>query len=145
MVPFKARFSGVSRLSLGFHSSAGGSAFFGRDNLIPSGATFYLVAKLDKPTAEKAAALTWPTDHHIAPLYGIDGEAVPGGKKAGDSKEIARIFIQDFVTTVTFKLSQTSLQKAYYSTPDLRASQMSLGLDVDLQWVPGLTYNDVVL
>lgn len=123
----------------------GGSAFFGRDNLIPSGATFYLVAKLDKPTAEKAAALTWPTDHHIAPLYGIDGEAVPSGKVAGDSKEIARIFIQDFVTTVTFKLSQTSLQKAYYSTPDLRASQMSLGLDVDLQWVPGLTYNDVVL
>ena len=123
----------------------GGSAFFGRDNLIPSGATFYLVAKLDKPTAEKAAALTWPTDHHIAPLYGIDRESVPDGKKAGDSKEIARIFIQDFVTTVTFKLNQTSLQKAYYSTPDLRASQMSLGLDVDLQWVPGLTYNDVVL
>lgn len=121
-----------------------GDAFFGRDNLIPSGATFYLVAKLEKPTAEKAAEIHWPNDHHIPPLYGIDGEDVPTGKTAGDSKEIARVFIQDFMTTVTFKLGQTSLQKAYYSTPDLRASQMSLGLDVDLQWEDGLDYTPVI-
>lgn len=123
----------------------GGDSFYGRDNLIHTGATFYLVAKLDKPTADQASALSWPADHHIAPLYGVNGEEVPSGKTAGESKQIARIFIQDFMTTVTFKLNATSLQKAYYSTPDLRASQMSLGLDVDLQWTPGLTYNDVPL
>lgn len=123
----------------------GGDSFYGRDNLIRTGATFYLVAKLDKPTADQASALSWPADHHIAPLYGVNGEEVPAGEKAGESKEIARIFIQDFMTTVTFKLNATSLQKAYYSTPDLRASQMSLGLDVDLQWTPGLEYNDVPL
>lgn len=119
----------------------GGDSFYGRDNLIHNGATFYLVAKLDKPTADKASDLSWPADHHIAPLYGVNGEDVPSGKTAGESKEIARIFIQDFMTTVTFKLNATSLQKAYYSTPDLRASQMSLGLDVDLQWTSGLTYD----
>lgn len=122
----------------------GGDSFYGRDNLIRTGATFYLVAKLNKPDSDKVSALTWPADHHIAPLYGVNGEAVPDGKTAGESKEIARIFIQDFMTTVTFSLGANSLQKAYYSTPDLRASQMSLGLDVDLQWTPGLTYNDVV-
>ncbi|MBR1637050.1 MAG: hypothetical protein IJ687_04295 [Bacteroidales bacterium] len=119
----------------------GGDSFYGRDNLIHNGATFYLVAKLDKPTADQASALSWPADHHIAPLYGVNGETVPSGKTAGESKQIARIFIQDFMTTVTFKLNATSLQKAYYSTPDLRASQMSLGLDVDLQWTSGLTYD----
>lgn len=124
-----------------------GEAFYGRDNLIHNGATFYLVAKLDKPTNDQATSLAWPTDHHIAPLYRVDNpsETLPEGKAAGDSKEIARIFIQDFMTTVTFSLGANSLQHAYYSTPDLRASQMSLGLDVDLQWTPGLTYNDVAL
>ena len=122
-----------------------GEAFYGRDNLIHSGATFYLVAKLDKPTADQASALSWPADHHIAPLYGVNEEEVPAGKEAGQSKQIARIFIQDFMTTVNFSLNATSLQHAYYSTPDLRASQMSLGLDVDLQWTPGLVFNDIPL
>lgn len=119
----------------------GGESFYGRDNLIPHGGVFYLVAKLDKPTAEKASALPWPTDHQIPPVYGVDSEAVPSGKTAGASKQIARVFIQDFMTTATFTLDQNSLKKAYYSVPDLRASQMSLGLSVDLNWIQGLTYN----
>lgn len=118
----------------------GGDAFYGRDNLIPSGGVFYLVAKLDKPTTDQANAIQWPTDHHIPPLWGVDGETVTSPNVKGDSKKIARVFIQDFVTTVVFKLNEDSLQHAYYSTPDLRASQMSLGLSVDLQWTPGLNY-----
>lgn len=119
----------------------GGDAFFGRDNLIPNGGVFYLVAKLDKPTAEQANAIQWPTDHQIPPIWGVDGETVTSPNVKGDSKKIARVFIQDFVTTVTFTLGEYSLQHAYYSTPDLRASQMSLGLSVDLQWTPGVNYD----
>ena len=124
----------------------GGEAFWGRDNLIPSGGVFYLVAKLPKPTADQITDLrkSWPTDHQIPPIYGVGTETVPSGKVAGESKQIPRVFIQDFVTTAVFKIGATSLQKAYYSIPDLRASQMSLGLSVDLQWTPGLEYEIVL-
>ncbi|MBP5483699.1 MAG: hypothetical protein J6X99_05515 [Bacteroidales bacterium] len=120
----------------------GGQAFYGRDNLIPQGGVFYLVGKLDKPSTipEKVSALVWPEDHQIPPVYGVDTESVPAGKKAGQSKKIARVFIQDFMTTATFKIGELSLQNAYYSVPDLRASQMSLGLSVDLEWTQGIDY-----
>ena len=118
----------------------GGDAFWGRDNLIPHGGVFYLVAQLPKPTAEQQNALSWPTDHQIPPVWGVDGETVTSPAVAGQSKKIARVFIQDFMTTATFKIGATSLQKAYYSVPDLRASQMSLGLSVDLNWTPGINY-----
>lgn len=120
----------------------GGDAFWGRDNLIPSGGVFYLVAKLPKPTTEQITGLSskWPTDHQIPPVWGVDGENV-GTNVAGESKQIARVFIQDFMTTATFKIDANSLKHAYYSVPDLRASQMSLGLSVDLEWTQGLDYS----
>lgn len=119
-----------------------GDAFYGRDNMIPNGGVFYLVAKIEKPNADQRNTLhaAFPTDHQIPPVYGVDGETVPDGKYAGESKKIARVFIQDFVTNATFRIGQYSLQNAYYSVPDLRASQMSLGLSVDLQWIPGINY-----
>lgn len=119
-----------------------GEDFYGRDNMVPSGGVFYLVAQMTKPDADQIAALAskWPADHQIPPIYGVDDEAVPDGKTAGESKQIARVFIQDFVTNATFRINETSLQNAYYSVPDLRASQMSLGLSVDLQWIPGIDY-----
>lgn len=120
-----------------------GDAFWGRDNLIPNGGVFYLVGKLPKPNTDQINGLAtkWPSDHQIPPLYGIDEEDVPTGHFAGESKKVARVFIQDFVTTAKFTLGQDALKHAYYSVPDLRASQMSLGLSVDLQWTSGLTYN----
>lgn len=124
----------------------GGSAFWGRDNMIPSGGKFYLLGKLPKPGANAIAAGAWPADHQIAPVYGVaydDGTNYPatlGTHTAGASRKVARVFIQDFMTTATFKIGETSLQHAYYSVPDLRASQMSLGLSVDLQWSSGLSY-----
>lgn len=119
-----------------------GDAFYGRDNLIPSGGVFYLVAQMEKPNVDQRTALKskFPTDHQIPPVYGVDNEVVPNGKFAGESKKFSRVFIQDFVTSATFRIGETSLQKAYYSVPDLRASQMSLGLSVDLQWIPGIDY-----
>ena len=117
-----------------------GEPFYGRDNLVPTGGVFYLVAKLVKPTADQANALPWPADHQIPPIYGVDGETVTSPAVAGESKKIARVFIQDFVTNATFRINETSLQNAYYSVPDLRASQMSLGLSVDLQWISGIDY-----
>lgn len=120
-----------------------GVDFWGRDNLIPNGAKFYMVALLSN-TAARQSSITWPADHQIPPIYGVDGEEVPTGKKAGESKQIPRIFIQDFMTTAVFTLNENSLKKAYYSMPDLRSSNMSLGLSVDLQWEPGYVFDDLV-
>ena len=121
-----------------------GDAFWGRDNLIPTNGYFYLVAKIEKPNADQISGLEskWPTDHQIPPIYGVDNETVPSGHYAGESKKIARVFMQDFMTEVKFKFVSGSLKNAYYTMPDLRASQMSLGLSVDLQWTPGLVYNE---
>ena len=123
----------------------GGDAFWGRDNLIPTGGTFYLVGKLPKPTADQITgfASKWPTDHQIPPVYGINGvdDYTAVSAKPGESKKIPRIFIQDFMTTANFTIGTKSLQHAYYSVPDLRASQMSLGLSVDLQWNTGLSFD----
>lgn len=122
-----------------------GIPFWGRDNMIPTGGTFYLVGKLAKPTQAQSDGLTWPTDHQIPPLYGINGvddyTGVTGDPKPGDSKKIGRVFIQDFVTTANITIGVDALKKAYYSVPDLRASQMSLGLSIDLKWATGLQYD----
>ena len=106
-----------------------GESFWGKDNLIPNGGVFYLVAKLPKPTANDN--ITWPSDHQIPPV----------NASTGVSLNVARVFIQDFMTTANFRIGENSLKNAYYSIPDLRASQMSLGLSVDLKWESGITYN----
>lgn len=124
-----------------------GDPFWGKHNLIPTDGFFYLVAEIPAPTTAQINGLAsaWPTDHQIPPVYGVDGEDVPGDKVAGESKKIARVFMQDFMTEIKFNLVQESLKNAYYTMPDLRASQMSLGLSVDLQWIPGIVYSDINL
>ena len=117
-----------------------GDAFWGKDNLIRSGGTFYLCAEL-KNTATNQASITWPTHYQIPPLYGVDGADVPSGKVAGQSKQIPRVFIQNFMTTATFRIGLESLKKAYVTVPDLRSTQMSLGMSVDLSWQSGYTYD----
>ena len=51
------------------------------------------------------------------------------------------MFIQDFVTSALFKIGLNSLKYAYVTVPDLRSSQMSLGLSVDIQWQNGFEYD----
>ncbi|GJG65118.1 hypothetical protein PRLR6014_15940 [Prevotella lacticifex] len=112
-----------------------GDDFWGRDNLIRKGQTFYLVAELD-PTGKEIPAANWDTHYQVPPL---DGE--------GNSTKTTRIFVQDYMTTVNFKLTAdatnhtSSLQDAYVTIPDLRSSQLSFGLSVDLDWRAGLTFD----
>ncbi len=118
-----------------------GDPFWGKHNLIPTDGYFYLVAEVPAPTTAQVGGLAWPTDHQIPPVYGVDDEVVPTGMVKGESKKIGRVFMQDFMTEIKFKLIESSLKSAYYTMPDLRASQMSLGLSVDLKWIPGLQYD----
>lgn len=113
------------RVALQFVNS--GDDFWGRDNLIRSGQTFYLVAELD-PTGQSIA--NWDSYYQVPPL-----------DATGKSTKTTRVFVQDYMTTANFKIAGTSLQGAYVTIPDLRSSQLSFGLSVDLDWRPGLTFD----
>ena len=114
-----------------------GDDFWGRDNMVRSGGTFYLLGQLKN---SEGGTITWPTNYQVPPIYGVDGEDIPSGKTAGASKQIPRVFIQDFMTKATFRIGQMSLHNAYVTTPDLRTTQMSLGLSVDLSWETGYEF-----
>ena len=123
-----------------------GVDFWGLNNLIRNGATFYITGKLDpdEATAEKLAELgktaeqyaadkslgiTWPTKYALPPYAG-DGSTI---------KE-RRVFIQDYMTQANFTIGENSLQSALIAVPDLRSTQISLGLSVDLVWQGGLVF-----
>jgi hypothetical protein len=112
-----------------------GDDFWGRDNLIRKGQTFYLVAELD-PTSKEIPAANWDTYYQVPPL-----------DATGKSTKTTRVFVQDYMTTANFKFTAdgtnhtSSLQDAYVTIPDLRSSQLSFGLSVDLDWRPGLTFD----
>ena len=106
--------------------------FYGRGNLIRYGGKFYLVGKLELKLTTDPKAIAdsnWPAYY-----------AIPPYTSSGATNKITRVFIQDFMTTATFKIGATSLQNAFVTVPDLRSSQTSLGLSVDLKWQTGLSF-----
>ena len=132
------------RVALEFKNE--GDPFWGKDNIIPKDGIFYLIAELPvaSATGGKITGIpAWPDEakYAIPPVYGVDSEAVPSGKTKGHSKQINRVFIQNFVTSATFTLGAESLKHAYVTVPNLASTQMSLGLSVDLTWHTGFTYN----
>jgi hypothetical protein len=106
--------------------------FYGKGNMIRYGGKFYLVGKLELGSKTVADG-NWPT-HYAIPPY----------TAAGETNKISRVFIQDFMTTANFKIGTNSLKNAFVTVPDLRSSQTSLGLSVDLKWLPGLEFEYVL-
>lgn len=120
-----------------------GDDFWGQGNLVRKGTTFYLLAMLPKPTTEQAAAFQWPSTAatgNVNRFY-----EVPPIDNTGVSRKIARVFVQDYKTTATFVIGAKSLQNALVTVPDLRSTQMSFGLSVDLTWKSGITYDNISL
>ena len=131
-----------------------GKDFWGQHNLVRNGGTFYLIGKLDpdKPsyndrtkdlsTSDLSAGITWPGTEsgasgalYALPPYGDDGKTL----------KQRRVFIQDYMTEANFVIGATSLQKALVTVPDLRSTQISLGLSVDLSWQTGIHFEDILL
>lgn len=86
--------------------------FYGKDGFIPHGATFYVVGKLIKQNANNTQ---------------------------GNTDNATRIFQQDYKTTANVTLK--TLKNAYYTLPDLRATNLSFGLAVDLTWQKGYVFD----
>lgn len=113
-----------------------GKDFWGELNLIRNGGTFYLVGKLDlKADSVISQDVEFPDEKffHYPPFYD-DGQTV----------KVKRVFMQDFMTNAKFQIGETSLQHAYMTIPDLRSSQISLGLSVDMEWQAGLDFTVVL-
>ena len=87
---------------------------------------FYLIGELD-PSGKTLTACT----HDPLPPY--------------QNPEVPRVFMQDHMTNVKFKIGQWSLQYAYLNIPDLRSSSVTLGLSVDLSWSQGIDFEEVVI
>ncbi len=73
----------------------------------------------------------------------VDGKFYLVGKLDPTNSQLQNVtspavFMPDYQTTVTAKIS--TLKYAYNTIPDLRATNMQLGLSVDLTWTPGLTF-----
>lgn len=88
-----------------------GGDFYGADGVIKNGATFYLVGQLDMTKLGTG----------------------------GNTNSLTSVFEQDYTTVATFTIS--SLKNAYNCIPDLRGTQLSLGLAVDLEWKNGVIFD----
>ena len=112
--------------------------FYGENNLIRSGATFYIVGKLDPDEGHSLTdysdGIKWPSKYALPP-YDANGNSI----------HERRVFIQHYMTSATFVIGRNSLQHALVAVPDLRSSQISLGLSVDLKWQTGLNFDEVIL
>ena len=115
-----------------------GRDIWGELNLIRNGGTFYLVGELDpkkngvaENLKNKSGQIDLTRPDFFYPPYDSDGKTL----------DIPRVFMQDYVTSVNFNFTETSLQHAYITMPDLRAGQVSLGLSVDINWEDGMSFD----
>lgn len=93
-----------------------GTDFCGYNGIIKAGAKFYMLASLDPTTGTK-----------------------PTGISAEEEAKLDHVFVQDHNTKVVFTMKD--LKNAYIGVPDLRSTDLQLGLSVDLEWLQGLTFN----
>ena len=110
-----------------------GTDFWGMHNLVRNGGTFYIIGKLD-PTA--SGAITLPSDYDLPP-YTSTTDAT--------SVKAKRVFIQSFKTEAHFYLTANSLKSAYVTVPDLRSTELSLGMSVDVSWHSGINFSRIEL
>lgn len=109
--------------------------FWGEDNLIRQGGTFYIKGVMTIPDSESTTpTIVWDSKYQVPPL----------NQTTGVSTKTPRVFIQDHVTEANITLGANALKHAVVSVPDLRSSQTSLGLSVDLTWSQGLVFSPTI-
>ena len=104
-------------------------SFYGLSGLIKAGQKFYLIGELD-PSSTSVEPVDWTKQTSFQ-----EGDT-------GYGKD--RVFIRDAITTVTFTIGKTALQRAYSTIPDMRSTQLFFGLSVDLEWKAGLNFNVII-
>ena len=121
-----------------------GKDFYGKDNIIFDGGTFYLTGVLNLSAGADGDAqpnMSVLKGYRIPPVKTTNGITETDAGENDDYAAAKRIFIQDFMTTIKITLSNAALKNAYATIPDLRPIQMYFGLSVDLDWKTGATLN----
>lgn len=117
--------------------------FWGELNLVRAGGVFYLLGKLDLSAAvnnardpnkggQEGAFTDLSRNNYCYP---------PFNPATGETINAPRVFMQDYMTTATLVLGTDCLKHAYVTLPDLRSSQVSLGVSIDMTWTPGLAFD----
>ena len=112
--------------------------FWGEMNLIRKGGVFYLVGKLDLAAAVAKARTT---NASAFTNLDRDWDCYPPYDNNGNTVNAPRVFMQDYITVANLILGEDCLKHAYVTVPDLRSSQISLGLSIDMSWTTGLTFD----
>lgn len=119
---------------------------------VAEGANYTLVLDNKQETAQ-SVNIAIELENDAVDFYGKDG-VVPNGSKFyliaqldPASKTVSEVtnpyvFMQDYKTKATLTIK--SLKNAYNTIPDLRATQLSLGLAVDLDWKTGIVFDEVI-
>lgn len=117
------------------------SDFYGSNGIILKGQKFYIVGKLEIGSN----GFPYPK---VGSTEEVTTEANIATKTASYYPSLTpRVFIQDFETVANFILKQGSetepgsLGKAIVTLPDLRSTNQTLGLSVDLSWRKGLSFD----
>lgn len=121
-----------------------GMDFWGELNLIRKGGTFYLVGKLDLSDAVAAARAGDGNQDKFTDLSRKYYNYPPYNPADGTTINAPRVFMQDYMTKANLIIGENALKHAYVTVPDLRSSQISLGVSIDMEWESGLAF-DVVL
>lgn len=82
----------------------------------------------------------------VVPVGGkfyLCGQLNPDGKTVDNFTGTPHVFMADYKTVANVTIN--SLANAYNTIPDLRATQMKLGLSVDLEWKNGIVFDDVTI
>lgn len=116
-----------------------GDDFWGEMNLIRHGGTFYLLGKLNL-----AAAVASARAGNADAFTSLDRKYYcypPYNPTTGETINAPRVFMQDYMTQANLILGTDALKHAYMTVPDLRSSQISMGLSIDMSWTPGLAFD----
>lgn len=116
-----------------------GEDFWGEMNLVRNGSVFYLVGKLNLSDAIQKAR-----ESNDAAFSDLDRDYYcypPFNPTNGKTINAPRVLMQDYVTTANLVFGTDCLKHAYVTVPDLRSSQVSLGVSVDMTWTPGLAFD----
>ena len=125
--------SAQEKVTFALELENGNVEFYGQEGVIAAGQKFYLIGQLDPSTGN----INWPTYPEASSTTSTLPESYRNRYPVKAKND--RVFVQDFTTTAQVNIK--SLKNAYVTIPDLRATQLQLGLSVDLSWRAGLTYD----
>lgn len=118
-------------------------------NNVPSSPNYTLV--LDNSTnSTKPVSIALELENNSGTdFYGVQGKIAAGAKfylvaqlnptAVNPTPSVGSVFLKNYQTEAN--LTITSLKNAYVTIPDLRASELVLGLSVDLKWETGIKFD----